>query len=350
MTEESSTASHLSAAMTTTGMPQTTGGNAVTSSSPRGVEFYFQIAVVMIGVVGTAANALILYALVASKQHKTQLLIVHQNSLDLFASFFMALSYSTRLCNIHLSGSVGYWLCMMILSDCLSWWGTVASAINLAAITVERYLKVVYPVWSQNKLHNWMIYTAIVTAWIISFISNIIVMFPTSGVIDGVCYAYRIWKNQAVRMFYFTWNFLSFYFVVLFIFVFCYWRIVLVIRRQARVMTSHAASGSNAAQNQYNQIQSNVIKTMIFVSASYAISWMPAYIHFLIVTLHKYPLGYGDIYYAFMALAYSYMCINPFIYATKLNPVRQVLVGLIPCKKTSEQAGGTALPMTLVVA
>jgi len=175
-------------------------------------------------------------------------------------------------------------------------------------------------------------------------------MFPTSGVIDGVCYGYRIWKNQAVRMFYFTWNFLSFYVVVLFIFVFCYWRIVLVIRRQARVMTSHAASGSNAAQNQYNQIQSNVIKTMIFVSASYAISWMPAYIHFLIVTLHKYPLRYGDIYYGFMALAYSYMCINPFIYATKLNPVRRVLVGLIPCKKTSEQAGGTALPMTLEVA
>jgi len=69
MTEESSAASHLSVAMTTTGMTQTTVGNSVTSSSPRGIEFYFQIAVLMIGVVGTAANALILYALVAYKQH-----------------------------------------------------------------------------------------------------------------------------------------------------------------------------------------------------------------------------------------------------------------------------------------
>jgi len=343
MIEENSTVSHLSVAMITTVMTQTTGGNTVTSSSPRGIEFYFQIAVLMIGVVGTAANALILYALVASKQHKTHLLIVHQNALDLFASFFMILGYSTKLCNSNLTGSVGYWLCTMILSDCLSWWGTVASAINLAIITVERYIKVVYPVWSRSKLHNWMMYSAIVTAWIISFIGNIAVVFPTSDVIDGVCYPYAIWKNQTARVFYFTWNFLSFYVIILFIFVFCYWRIVLVIRRQARVMASHDDSESGDSEagdaaNQYNEIQFNVIKTMIFVSAFYAISWLPTYIHFLIVTLHPYPLPYRDIYYGFMLLAYSYMCTNPFIYATNLNPVRQVLVGLVPFKKTSEQA------------
>ena len=270
MTEENSTASHLSVAMTTTVMTQVTGGNTVTSSSPRGIEFYFQIAALVIGVVSTAANALILYALVASKQHKTHLLIVHQNALDLFASFFMIVSYSTRLCNIHLTGSAGYWLCTIILTDCIIWWGTVASAINLAAITVERYLKVVYPTWSKNKMHNWMIYSAMATAWIISFINNIGVMFPTSGVIDGVCYAYAIWKNQAARAINFIWNFLSFYVVILFIFVFCYWRIVLVIRRQARVMASHHDSGSSAAENQLNHIQSNVTKTMILVSACYA--------------------------------------------------------------------------------
>jgi len=114
MTEENSTASHLSVAMTTTVMTQVTGGNTVTSSSPHGIEFYFQIAALVIGVVATAANALILYALVASKQHKTHLLIVHQNALDLFTSFFMIVSYSTKLCNINLTGSVGYRRCRMV--------------------------------------------------------------------------------------------------------------------------------------------------------------------------------------------------------------------------------------------
>ena len=63
MTEENATASHLSVVMTTTGVPRI----AVIASSPRDVEFYFHIAALVIGVLGTAANALVLYALVASK-------------------------------------------------------------------------------------------------------------------------------------------------------------------------------------------------------------------------------------------------------------------------------------------
>jgi len=50
---ESSTSSHLSAVMTTTGVAQ------ITSSSPRVIEYYFQCAALVIGCVGTAANALI---------------------------------------------------------------------------------------------------------------------------------------------------------------------------------------------------------------------------------------------------------------------------------------------------
>ena len=342
MTEESSAASHLSVAMTTRGMTQNTGGNTITSPSPRGIEFYFQITVLVIGVVGTAANALILYALVASKQHKTQVLIVHQNTLDLLASFFATVSYTTRLCNIRLTGSVGYWLCTLILSDCFTWWASNASAINLAIVTVERYLKVVHPAWSQNKLRNWMIYSAIATAWIISFTNNIIVLFPTTDVLDGVCYAYAIWPNQTVLMFLSIWNVLFYYVMILLIFVFCYWRILLVIRRQARVMAGHAACASNAAQNQYNQIQSNVIKTMIFVSACYAVSWTPAYIHMFIITLYPPKMLHDGIYYGFSILAYSYTCTNPLIYGIKLDPVRQVLLRLIPCKKTSEQSSGSA--------
>jgi len=274
MIEESSTASHLSVAMTTTGMTQITRGNAATSSSTHGIYFYFQIAVPVIGVLGTAANALVLYALVASKQHRSHVLLVHQNALDLLTSFFTMVTYTIKLCNIRLTGSVGYWLCTTILSDCLAWWGTIASAINLAGITVERYLKVVHPVWSQNKLRGWTEYLAMVAAWIVSFIANVAVVFPTSDVIDGVCYAYMIWKNQKARLFYFVWNFVSFYLVIIFVFVFCYGRILLVIRRQSRVMASHTAEGSGVAQNQCSRIQSSVTRTMVLVSAFYAISWL----------------------------------------------------------------------------
>jgi len=117
--ENSSIVSHLSVAMTTTTTDdaQTSGRNATTSSSSRGAGFYFQCAVVVIGVVGTAANGLVLYAMVASKQHRKQVLIFNLNVFDLCSCLLLVITFSLKLCNVHLTGRLGYWLCMLLLSD-----------------------------------------------------------------------------------------------------------------------------------------------------------------------------------------------------------------------------------------
>ena len=145
--------------MTTTDSHQSTGANTVTSSSSssssssREADLYFQGAVVAIGVVGAAANALILYAMVVSKQHRKQLLIFNQNVFDLCSSLLLIVTYSVKLCGVYLTGSLGYWLCMMLLSENLLWCSINGSVINLLSITVERYLKVVYPTKSKKNYH-----------------------------------------------------------------------------------------------------------------------------------------------------------------------------------------------------
>ena len=82
---------------------------------------YFECAVLIIGVVGTAANGLILYALVASKQHKKHSLIVNQNVLDLYSCLFLIITYGMKLFDIRLTETVGYWLCKLLLSESLLW-------------------------------------------------------------------------------------------------------------------------------------------------------------------------------------------------------------------------------------
>ena len=184
--------SSAAVAMTTTCEPEITSAkevvsslastNTMTSSAQSVMEFYFSCAAIFIELLGTATNGLIIYALVASKQHQKNvgLLIFHQNAIDLYVSFFLVVIFSLKLCNIYLTGSVGYWLCTLLLSESLVWLGTCAVVINLASITIERYLKVVYPVWSKNKLRKWMLYTAMATAWIISFITNIVPRVPNN--------------------------------------------------------------------------------------------------------------------------------------------------------------------------
>ena len=333
MTEERSANSQVSVDMTTTGL---TGGNTMTSSSSRDAEFYFQCAVLIIGVVGTATNALILYALVASKQHKKHVLIFNQNALDLFSSFFMVVSYSLMLCNIRLTGSVGYWLCTLLFSESLVWCGAVGSDISLASITIERYLKVVHPVWSKNKLRRWMIYLAMAFSWIGSFVYNAASVVPTTAVVDGTCYAYAFFKNETDPIIHVIYSFISFYLIILLIFVYCYWRILIVIRRQARVMAGHNATAASSAQNISNKIRSNVIKTVILVSAFYAILWLPYYVYILYLSLNPHIISFDACYYALTCIAYMYTCANPFIYATKFSPVKQVLLRLICVKNTSE--------------
>jgi len=76
----------------------------------------------------------------------------------------------------------------------------------------------------------------------------------------------------AYGIFYFFAGFL----IILAICIFCYWKILLAIRRQARVMAGHNVTGSVTVHSQSNQIQSSIIKTMILVCAFYVAQFYPA--------------------------------------------------------------------------
>jgi len=312
-----------------TGSDVTSSNVTSTLSSSSDVAFYFKCAVVVVGVAGAAANALILYAMVASGQHKKQLLIFNQNALDLASCLFLVLTYSVKLCYIYLTGVLGYWLCMMILSENVMWWTIVGSTINLISITIERYLKVVHSVWSKKCLRTWMIYFAIAFAWVGGFITNAVPIFLTSAVKDGVCYSVAFWPSREARLAYGIWYFVSFYVIVLSLFLFCYWRILITIRRQASAMARYSS-----VQKQSNKIQWNVIKTMVVVSAFFAITWTPLDVYYLLIMFNTELSLLDNVYYALTSISFVYICTNPFIYAIKFDPVRHILQGLIACKKS----------------
>jgi len=342
MSEEiSPTSEHLFVVKTTseTNNVQTTGSYTTSSSS----QVYFQCAVVFVGLFGAAANALIVYAMIASKQHRKQPLIFNQNVFDLCSCLLIVIIYILKLCDIYLTGTLGYWLCMIVLSENILWCAVSGSLINLMSITVERYLKVVHATWSKKVIRKWMEISAAAFAWIGSTAYNMAVGFSTSAVVDGVCLGYVIWKSRVAALAYGIWTFVSFFVLVLFFFVFCYWRILVVIRRQAHVMASHGKPGSSTQQKQSHRIQANVVKTMIIVSAFYLLTWGPNNIYYLILNVGHDVTLLDTEHYAIVFFGFAYISVNPFIYGTsfiygtKFDPVRKVLARLIPCKKTQQQ-------------
>ena len=323
----------------------------MTPSSASVADFIFQCAVVIIGIVGAAANALVLYAMIVSKQHKKQLLIFNQNMFDLCSCLFLVVIYILKLCSIHLTGTLGYWLCTMLLSENLLWWSVNGSVINLLSIATERYLKVVHSSISKKVLRKWVIYSAMAFPWISATIYNMTVVFLTTRVIDGVCYGYVFWESRLASAVYGTWHFVSFFVVVLIGFIYCYGRILAVIRRQANVMAAHSGTGSTTTQVHTNHARVNVTKTMILVCAFYVRSNLPDRMYYLLLNLGVMNLTLSEsAYYLIVFISFLYICTNPFIYATKFDPVRRVLLRLIVCRKSSGQpAAGEETPGTRTI-
>ena len=329
MSEDSS-----SAALTTA--TDDVASTTMASSSPYDSGFYFQYVVVVIGVVGTATNALILYAMVASKEHKKHFLIFNQNALDLYCSLFLVIIFTIKLCNINYTGTV--WLCIIFHRDNLLWASILGSAINLISITIERYIKVVHPNRSKKMLRKWVIWSAAAFAWIAPIVYKMALVISSShfNFIDGVCLNYVVFESEMAALIHGLWNFGSFMVFVICVFMFCYGKILVVICRQARVMAGHSGPGSSTSQAQSSRIQTNVVKTMILVSAFYVITWIPSYIYYLL--LHFIPDIPNAVYFVTTFTGFFYVSANPFIYTLKFDPVRRILVGLTPWKK-SEQAG-----------
>ena len=137
--------------------------------------------------------------------------------------------------------------------------------INLMIITIERYLKVVHPFWSKKHLKRWMIYAAMVFAWIVGILTVTPIAFVTTVVKDGICRRYSVSTGTITSV----WFTFSYFIVPVILFAFCYARILAVMRRQMCVMASHNTEGSshmNASQIQSQRIKWNIIKTMIIVS------------------------------------------------------------------------------------
>jgi len=321
---------------------QSTTGNDAISSSSRGVAYYFESAIVFIGLVGTAANALILYAMVASKQHKKQMLIFNQNVLDLFSSILLVATYGAKLCDIPLVGEVGYWTCMWFLSENILWCGIIAAKCNLIFVTIERYIKVVHRAHNKKILHKSVVYSAMAFSWISGFAVSMGITFSTTDLVDGVCYAYVFWSSRGSQLAYGIFYFMFYFVFILAIFIFCYGRILMLIRSQAQVMAAHGSSGSNTHQIKTNPVQLSIIKTMVFVSAFYAVSDCPMDVYYLVMNSRTDMTIIESGYYTVLFISFLYICANPFIYAIKFEPVKRVLLRLIPGRKTFEhQSEGT---------
>ena len=252
---------------------------------------------------------------------------------------------------IQISGTLGYFLCLIFINGTAGLCVLYGSIINLVSVTLERYLKVVHAIWSKTHLKRWMIHAAMAFSWIGGLATTIPVYVMMTRVENGYCAVY--FESLVSDYIYKSCNLILFFLFPLLIFIYCYSRIMMVIRRQMRVMAGHNVEGSSqmtASQAQSKRVKWNIIKTMIIVTVAFVICWLPVNLWLLLMSfLQSRILVVG--FYPVFFLVYINICINPFIYALKHEGIKQQLARLMVCCKpinvgdtsgsSSNRAGGT---------
>jgi hypothetical protein len=253
----------------------------------------FETAVILIGIVGALGNGTVLYVFCASKQLRNQdinVLFINQLSLDFYSSLWLLVEYPIKMANIYLEGPTGHLLCLFILSEDLAYFGIFGSKVNLMSIAIERYVKIVHPIWHKNNFKSWMIYSAAVIPWAVGMFLALSMTSMSMSVVDGQCLWGVAWINESVKYAFATSTVIITFILPLASFLFCYSSIIFVVHHQAKIVASQRIVNplAETASNTHDtRLQMNALKTMIIISVAFVVCWLPCDMY-MMLTLFFY--------------------------------------------------------------
>ena len=305
---------------------------ALVEESNFSVLFIFQCGAILTGIVGVFTNGLVLAALLSKDRIKrtVNIFIINQVTLDLFSCAFLSITYAMKVSSIRFVGTFGSFLCYVFDSDMITCVGLTGSIASLVLIAAERYFLIVYPILHKTQVKRWLVIALGTIPWLEGVLVNIAV-FWASAVVDGVCFRSNFWKSEAARLTYSICMMLLTFYIPLALLVFFYGSVLVVVRQRSKVFQGHYNNQdmSTVLQTNAHRAQMNIISTMIIVSVAFAVCWFPRQIWYLLYTI-KYNVPNNDTLYKLSTfLIFLNICLNPFIYAVKLDPVKKKLRGWV---------------------
>jgi len=244
-----------------------------------------------------------------SRSSSVNVFITHQTILDLAACLFLLISLVIK--PLGTNDSAALFVCWFFQSFAVSVTAGQASVCGLMVITVERYVKIVHPVAYRNHYRPWMTRVGIVVPWIFGIGTGLVPTWATSYVARGRCYRSQ-WPNRTQQLVWNVWRFILLYVGPLVVFVFGYWRILAVVRRQRKQVgqSQPQAASRTAAEKSSKQTEMNVIRAMVLVSVSFAVCFVGIRVYTVLTSLKAVP-AIGSLYVLFSVFAYGNRCLNP---------------------------------------
>ena len=207
-----------------------------------------RVARIIVGVTGIVGNLLVVIVLTKYQnlfKHVKITLIINQSILDGFDS---AVRIVGMFVNVKLyrgiEGLSSELYCKLWTSHFLLWGLMMSSTYTLMAISIERYMAVVYPMWHKVTVTNTKTNAVAVFIWMIGlpFIASFVV--PTTTLVRGRCLVSYVWPSRAAaRAVGFTQIFFNLIMPVL-VHSFCYTRMLQTLRKRMATVYRRATSSA----------------------------------------------------------------------------------------------------------
>ena len=299
------------------------------------VDTFMLCLTIALGIIGVLGNLTACFVLRRIKSQKVNFLIGSQATIDLLASLILL----ADACLLHRKiyriptpqqPTLGYIFCAFLYWDTILFCVFAASTYNLVAISIERYIAVLYPfLYSASFTRRKAVVMGCIV-WMSAPIMHITYAVTQSDYIDGDCgFRQQSPSNRALLgVLIFIWD----VFIPCMIMGFCSTRICLVVVSQIKAdhkLNSVPAKGNNAIKIRRSH---NVTITFIAVVIAYVTCWATNQISFLQSNLGGFQ-HYGEPVYHFgNAMAILNSAINPFLYVICMREYRDKLKTLL-CQK-----------------
>ena len=224
----------------------------------------------------------------------TNLYILNQSAIDGCASVILLTTTLLEDSGRYLQGAADDAFCKTWLTNWPLWGLLVSSSYNLVAMTMERYLAVVYPIWHKVNMTHKKVIGSLVLAWFTGLFYQGAFKIPTTRIEDGKCLLFQIWPSFQTRRSVGVLTSVVQYWVPLVLLCAFYTRMAVVLHRRIRPVTD---SGSGLATgtgiDRTNQTDSmararrNVIKTLAIVSFCFILCWTWNQMYFFVFNLAR---------------------------------------------------------------
>ena len=210
------------------------------------------------------------------------------------------------------------------------------SVYNMTLLTVERYLKIVRPIWYKIHITNKKIVSSLTLPWIISFIYSLFFALLGNVNEDGTCNDEQ--QNDTLYSILMISAFITDFCLPIIAFIVCYMRIIYVIRNRVNPfghnqtnISTIAASNQTSVKNK--QIEKNALRMMLTVLFVYFASFIAVQIYIILISLEIVENSYSDRYFVIGMMGMMINSfINPLIYIAKYDEFRKCAKLMFGCK------------------